>query len=261
LDPRELARRDAFFADASENGSRIQCISDSSLQLLEEHFPSSVGKTFRTYLPVQERLSGACENKIESESGVIASDGNYFFYPANFWPHKNHETLLEAYSIYLASLVDSEPWKLVLTGADSTGRSDEIKSLAEAAGCAESVHLLGYVSNIELDLLWRNASALVFPSRHEGFGIPILEAMRYGVPIICSSVYSLTEVAGEAALYFDPIVPEEISEAMRKISSEPETGSELVNKGKERIGLFDPAKEARVLIEEWRRTAGKPVQG
>ena len=256
----ECERREALFRDASKHATRIQCISDSSLELLEKHFPESAGKTFRTYLPVQERLDdeGSRRSEIGPEVEAATSGNPYFFYPANLWPHKNHKRLLEALAKYREECQD-EPWKLVLTGADSVGRKAGLEEIADDLGLGDALKTLGYVSDEELSHVWRGASALVFPSLHEGFGIPLLEAMRYEIPILCSNSYSLSEVAGDAALYFDPDSPEDIARRMVEIHGDPDVGPQLVKKGKQRLADFDPEKEALLLVGELKEAAFQEV--
>ena len=102
----------------------------------------------------------------------------YFLYPARAWPHKNHENLLYAHKIYRKRLGE-RAWKLVLT-AGHDRRSERLKSVEER----------------ELNRIFQSASALIFPSRYEGFGIPLIEAMYFGLPIICGRGGSQPEVAG-----------------------------------------------------------------
>jgi glycosyltransferase involved in cell wall biosynthesis len=119
----------------------------------------------------------------------------FLLYPANRWPHKNHETLFQA----LELLPD---YRLVLTGYDGP--------------VPEGVDSPGRVGADELVDLYRRAAALVFPSRYEGFGQPVLEALACGCPVACSDLPPLREVAGDAAVYFEPHEPESIAAATRE---------------------------------------------
>jgi glycosyltransferase involved in cell wall biosynthesis len=116
----------------------------------------------------------------------------FLLYPANRWPHKNHQRLFAA--------LDRLPeYRLVLTG---TGGGRVSHPRAED---------LGRVSQDELVSLYRRAAALVFPSLYEGFGQPVLEALACGCPVACSDLPPLREVAGDEAVYFDPLEPESIA--------------------------------------------------
>jgi glycosyltransferase involved in cell wall biosynthesis len=145
----------------------------------------------------------------------------FLLYPANPWPHKNHERLFDA----VARLRRGRPdLRLVLTG---TG--------LERLDTPEGVDVRGRVPREELASLYRRASALVFPSLYEGFGQPPLEAMASGCPVACSTAGSLPEVCGDAARYFDPSSVDEMVEAVSTVLEDP---AGLVERGLERAGLF-----------------------
>ncbi len=124
----------------------------------------------------------------------------FLFYPANAWPHKNHERLFEAVALLRREHRDL---RLVLTG--------------DHADVPDFVDARGRVSQDELVELYRRASALVFPSLYEGFGQPVLEALACACPVACSDLPPLREVAGDAAAYFDPVDPESIAAATLEV--------------------------------------------
>lgn len=115
-------------------------------------------------------------------------------------PHKNHRLLIEALPRLPGDV------RLVLVGYDE-GYGSELARAAAAAGQGDRVRLLDYVGEDELEALWELATCAAFPTRAEGFGLPVLEAMRRGVPIACSDIRVLREVAGGAGRYFDPDDP------------------------------------------------------
>lgn len=137
--------------------------------------------------------------------------------------------------------------QLVLGGSPGVGFA-EIERLIEASPFAQDVVMTGYVGE-EKECLYAGADVLVFPSLYEGFGFPVLEAARYGTPVVTSRVSSLPEVAGQAALLVDPLEVDEIAEAILQLLHDPELRSELVERGYERLKEFD-----------WKETAAK-VQG
>jgi glycosyltransferase involved in cell wall biosynthesis len=130
----------------------------------------------------------------------------FLLYPAKRWPHKNHARLLEAFALLRR---ERPELRLVLTGSDP-GQTPP------------GVEARGRVPLDELARLYRTASALVFPSRYEGFGQPPLEAMASGCPVACSNAASLPEVCGDAARLFDPDAPEEVAAAVRDVLDDPE---------------------------------------
>lgn len=241
LKPETVELRDNYIREAVRYATFIQTISRSALSRLEHHYPAARGKCFHTYLPVQSRLG---------RGGTVQSAARlpekYFLYPANFWPHKNHRALLVAYQQYIDEAGDGS-WDLVLCGSDYDGNLRELEKLADALGVGGKIHFPGYVTEAELAELWRRAAALVFPSLHEGFGIPLLEAMMMNLPVAAAHAYSLPEVAGDAAVYFNPRKPLQIASQMLEISRNESLRQQLVRKGRARLTEFDPARESSRL--------------
>lgn len=161
--------------------------------------------------------------------GTSPPPNSYFVYPANFWPHKNHKRLLEAYRLYRET--QSQPLDLVLTGEPSVAPSELIDSIQAQRG----VSVTGFLDRAELQAMLEGATALLFPSLYEGFGMPLTEAMAAGVPIACSSAGSLPEIAGRAALLFDGNSSIAIAAAMTKISSDMQLRATLTAEGRNRL--------------------------
>jgi glycosyltransferase involved in cell wall biosynthesis len=163
----------------------------------------------------------------------------FLLYPANPWPHKNHQRLFEAF----ARVRRARPeLRLILTG---TG-------LERLGRLPEAVEVRGRVPREELAELYRTASALVFPSLYEGFGQPPLEAMASGTPVAASRAGSLPEVCGNAALYFEPTSVDEIAEAILAVLERPD---HLVARGLERASRFTWEATARRHDEVYRALA------
>lgn len=179
-----------------------------------------------------------------STNGLLEKYGlsrrEYILYPANFWQHKNHAILLTAFNMYRQANPAST-LKLVCTGSPGRGAEAFCRAV-QRMGLANWVIYPGYVSAEEYDLLLRSAFAMVFPSLYEGFGIPVLEAMSVGVPVLCSKVTSLPEVGGDAVLYFDPRRPAEIVEALTRLSEEPGLRESQITDGLQRAALFEGAE-------------------
>jgi len=152
----------------------------------------------------------------------------FLLYPADNWPHKNHARLFEAFA---QARREHPDLRLVLVGAAH-----------EVTEVPLGVEARGYVSPDELAGLYRRASALIFPSTHETFGLPPLEAMASGCPVAVSRVGSLPEVCGEAARYFDPLSTTDIAEAIADVLERPEP---LVTKGLERAKHYTWDETAR----------------
>ena len=224
-----------------KHASWVQCISHSSETRLLHHIPRLKGRTFFSYLPIHTRFSNDARLK------APASTKPFFFYPANFWAHKNHLALIIGYNQYLKQ-TEGEPWDLVLTGADYKGGMEKALALTYSLGIKDRVIFKGYVSDKEMSELWNSAGALVFPSLHEGFGIPILEAMHHKVPILTSPSYSLMEIAGPAALYFNPMKPIQIAGRMLEVAGSKTLRHRLSEKGEERLKKFSDCDEAELVV-------------
>ena len=120
------------------------------------------------------------------------------------------------------------------------------KAAAEAARHRESITFLGFVPGGLLPDLYRAADAVVFPSLFEGFGLPVLEAMCCATPVACSNVSSIPEVAGDAAILFNPLDEEDIARAIGRITTEPALREELVTRGLARAALHTWENTARL---------------
>jgi glycosyltransferase involved in cell wall biosynthesis len=168
-----------------------------------------------------------------------AARGPFLVYPANGWPHKNHARLLDAFAVVRR---ERPELRLVLTGS-------RLEGLRTAAG----VEVRGHVPRSELIRLYQTASALVFPSLYEGFGLPPVEAMACGCPVAAARTGALPETCGDAARYFDPTKPEEIAEAVLNMLSDP---GDLVERGLARARGFtwdECARRHDVVYEELTR--------
>jgi glycosyltransferase involved in cell wall biosynthesis len=235
LSAAQIAEREAYIQRTLSAATKIQCISRSGVERLIEHYHLSRDYLFYTYLPIHLRHQDATEEGAPRPETTAKRP--FFFYPANLWLHKNHEILLVSYAQYWHSDAN-EPWDLVLTFHEEA-RAEDLRALARTLGIFDHVRFEGFVSESQLHQIWGEAGALVFPSLHEGFGIPLLEAMHYGVPIITSREFSLHEVAGDACYSIDPRKPGAIAKALLEVSSDSALRATLRRRGRERLQLFD----------------------
>lgn len=186
--------------------------------------------------PALERA--AIEQRFDLPAGAP-----YFLTPASRRPNKNIARLLEAF----AQLDPEARPLLLLAGADG-GKDAEFAQLIDQLGITDSVRLLGWITDEELDSLYAHGLALVFPSLMEGFGLPILEAMQSGCAVATSDRSSMPEVAGEHALFFDPEQETEIAGAMRTLAGDQALRERLRAGGLKRAAEFS-----------WDRTADETV--
>lgn len=232
--------REDYFGNILFDADYIQCISQYTLNRLLAHYPVKRDRVFFTHLPIDRRLEG---------ERTVTPERPYFIYPANFWIHKNHEILLIAYRIYRRST--ENPWELVFTGSPDE-RSEMLQNLAKLLGVEQHVHFAGHLDEPTFARTLEGARALIYPSLHEGFGIPLLEAMRFRKPIICSMCTSVPEVVGDAAIFVDGKKPKEVAAAMVQLTTNATLRDDLVRKGEERLEGFRIETEIEKLYEIFR---------
>jgi glycosyltransferase involved in cell wall biosynthesis len=163
-------------------------------------------------------------------------------------PHKNLMGLLDA----LARIAPERRPVLILPGYP-TPYEAELRAHADQLGIAGDVRFLGWTSEADVEGLFALAGAFVFPSFYEGFGLPVLEAMARGVPVACSDRASLPEVAGDAALIFDPSDPAAIASALERLLSDSALAAQLVAAGHERVRHFTWARTAELTLASYTR--------
>lgn len=172
---------------------------------------------------------------------------NFFFFLGNTDPKKNTKGVLKAFSDF--NTIYPNKYHLVMLDYDE----DELSKLLESIGnleLRERIHLTGYVRNTDLPAIINQATIFLYPSLRESFGIPILEGMACGVPVITSNTSSMPEVAGEeSALMVDPFKPIEITEAMRKLVEDKMLAKLLSDKGIERAKDFSWDAMAKNVLE------------
>jgi len=167
-------------------------------------------------------------------------------------PGKNHVRLIRAFD--RAKRGSNLPHQLVLAGSD-WGRAEEVHREANTCASKDSILFTGFVAGGDLPDLYAGADAFVFPSLFEGFGLPVLEAMSCGIPVACSNVSSMPEVAGDAALLFDPEDERSIEQALTTLLTDKGTQQDLVRRGLQRSKTFSWQRTAELTAETLRRTA------
>jgi glycosyltransferase involved in cell wall biosynthesis len=234
-------RRDRahHFLQACERADRLVCVSDFVRQSVLRNSTVAPDRAQTIYSSLLR--PPASEQPNASLERLLGADRRpYLLYPANPWPHKNHQRLLEAMAMYYDH--EATPLRLVCTGASSQA-ADALVARARKTLPPDTFTFLGYVSDSELAALYRHCRALIFPSLYEGFGLPILEAMAWERPVLCSDASSLPEIAGDAALLFNPREPAAIAHAIQRLEAEPDLESALVSRGRNRLRQFGSARQ------------------
>jgi glycosyltransferase involved in cell wall biosynthesis len=166
---------------------------------------------------------------------------------------KNLRALVAA----LPRVLERRPEAVLVLPGEPTPYEDELRALAARLGIERSIRFLGYVPRAELEGLYVAADCFVFPSRHEGFGLPVLEAMRREVPVACSRASSIPEVAGDAALYFDPADEHAIADAVIRLLEDRELAARLVAQGRDRARTFSWSRTAEGTLECFERAVAE----
>ena len=166
-------------------------------------------------------------------------------------PHKNLSALLEALALV-------EPRPILVVGGYPTDHERELRARAASLRIAADVRWPGWLEPDEVEGLWELSAGFVFPSLYEGFGLPVLEAMARGVPVACSNASSLPEVAGDAALLFDPHDRPAIAAAIEKLVAGGPAVDRLRAAGRERAAAFTWQRTASLTLETYARAATAP---
>ena len=170
----------------------------------------------------------------------------YFLFVSTIEPRKNIVRLIRAFE--LVRKESNLSCQLVLAGGEGWN-NDMIYKEVEKLTAKDDIIFTGYIADGEKTSLYENAECLVFPSLYEGFGIPPLEAMQYGCPVVCSSSASLPEIAGSAALFVDPYSVDSIAEGMIRLLSDHCLKTNLVKKGFEQVKKYSWDQSAEKLKE------------
>ena len=182
---------------------------------------------------------------------------NYLLSLGSIQPRKNLVRLIEAYALLRSSRPGDQLPQLVIAGKRGW-LDNEIQRAAQRENRNESIKFIGYVPEKDLPALYSAAICFVYPSFFEGFGLPVLEAMQCGTPVIAGNRTSLPEVAGAAALLFDPFDAGALAEAIGRIILNPDTRAELRIKGLERARTFSWTATAGLTLQAYERSLRKP---
>lgn len=179
----------------------------------------------------------------------------YFVYASRLsGPEKKHMELIKAFSLFKEHT--GLPHRLVLAGSES-GYGDAVRKAAFSSGAASDIFITGYFPHESFPELYRNAEACLFPAVNEGVGLPVLEAMATGIPVACAKNGALPELAGAYALYFDSDSPDDVAQAMEKISTDTALRERLSSGGIEWTKRFSWEKTAAATHELLKRVVAK----
>jgi glycosyltransferase involved in cell wall biosynthesis len=213
------------------------CPSEATRRVLEDRFPRTRGRTVVIPLGVTSRFLEARGSDVARRHGV---EGPFVLAVGTLEPRKNLVRLVEAF------VAASPPFQLVLAGARGWANTRLDELIRRHPGV---VRVIGFVPDEELPALYAEATAFAYPSLEEGYGLPVLEAMAAGTPVLTSDRSSLPEVAGDAAVLVDPSDVDAIAAGLGRLLGDEGLRDELARRGRERAAEFTWARTARVTVD------------
>ncbi|MFQ5946340.1 MAG: glycosyltransferase family 4 protein [Anaerolineae bacterium] len=194
------------------------------------------------------KANGRADAAVWSRYGLTPG---YILYVGGFWPHKNVPCLARAHATLPGRLRTSHP--LVMAGGPV---SEDLQRLVKEPGSA--VRCVGVVPDPDLPALYRGAALFAFPSGYEGFGLPVLEAMASGVPVLCSTAPALVELTGDAAFHADPEEPAAWERALLLLLEDPDRREMLARRGLARAASFRPERMASEILAVLDEVVARP---
>jgi glycosyltransferase involved in cell wall biosynthesis len=228
---------------ATHLSSRIVTVSEASKRDILEYFRVPPQKIDVIYNGIDERFSEPPpEDDVARVRERYQLDDPFVLYAGNIKPHKNLERLIEAFHTLRRTGFDQV--KLLIIG-DEISKYATLRHAVHRHKLHKHVRFFGFVPDSTLAILYRLAGVFVFPSLYEGFGLPPLEAMASGTPVITSNVSSLPEVVADAALLIDPHEPDSIADAIRRVLTDQSLREDLRQRGLERARHFSWERSIR----------------
>ena len=229
---------------SAKNARKIFTISNYSRDDIIKAYGKEPGDVITTYLGIKQTENVKLKTQdMEDLRKKFGIDSEYILFVGTLQPRKNIAKLIEAFS-----KLKTKNIKLVVVGKKGW-LWEEIIQAPEKYNVVERVKFLDFVSDEDLPGLYKNATCFVLPSLYEGFGLPVLEAMKQGCPVLISNVSSLPEVGGDAALYFNPNDSDDIAQKIDQVISDEKLRKEMTEKGYNQIKKFSWEKTAKQTLQ------------
>lgn len=256
-------RKAAALEDVSQRAAVVMCVSPFTEATFLRRFPAAQGRTRVVPQGIGPQFRSVEPSKAR---GIVQSRGvrsPYLLFVGQVAARKNLKPLVEAFG-RLHAARPSLDLDLVIAGPLHSG-ADEVLAAAHALPVAGRVRFLGFVDDADLPALYASAEAFCFPSKAEGFGMPTIEAMACGCPVVAARAGANATTAGDAAMLYDPDDVEALTAALARILQRGAERAELVERGKRRAALFSWRHTATRIVEAYReayyarRGAGVPA--
>lgn len=237
-----------------KKAEQVVTVSRYSREDLLTHYPADPARVHVIYNGVKNLFQPLPEEQKDAARNQFTGGMEFFLYVGAVHPRKNLVNLLRAFSLFKKRMQSG--MKLVIAGR-LAWKNDEFLQLVKTYKYRDEVVITGYLPEKELAQLMASAYALVYPSLFEGFGVPVAEAMRCGVPVLTSRHSSMEEVAGDAALYFDPRDPVDMADKLMVIYRDEDLKKQLSEKGIARSTRFSWERSAKDFWQIILNTANK----
>jgi glycosyltransferase involved in cell wall biosynthesis len=228
----------------------IVTVSKTIKNQLEEYYPETRGKIRVVYHGVNEDINETImdisQNDIHKKYNITTP---YLLYVGNLETRKNLITLIKSFQIFVKE--KNVPHHLVLVGKPGWGY-EKIKTVVSELKCRDKIHFVGWISNEDISVLYSHADLFVYPSWYEGFGFPLVEAMKCGVPVVASDILTHREIAGAAALFISPSDVDGFAKCFSEIISNRAERDRLIQIGKLHSQHFSWRKTAHTMLEIYR---------
>jgi glycosyltransferase involved in cell wall biosynthesis len=253
--PELFAKKDLYQLEnwtkySAKNATKIFTISQSSKDDIIKYYHVRPDEVVVTYPGIKSEL-GIMNNELglKKLQEKYSISPNYVLFVGTIQPRKNIERLIEAFKI-LKQVQDDKNKDLELVIVGKKGWLFEpILAKPQALGIQASVKFLDFVADEDLASLYQHAICYCLPSLYEGFGLPVLEAMQHGCPVITSNISSLPEAGGDAAVYVDPMNVDDIAEKLAMLIKDTKLRKELIEKGHKQVKKFSWEKTAKETLE------------
>lgn len=244
----QIMSQEQTLSNITSRTEKIVCVSDSSKKDLDAYLPAIAHKTLVIHLAGTESLK-----KIDKPRDILNLNSKYFLSLGRLEERKNTLNIIKAFIQFKTNYqLHATNYRLILAGKPGYG-FEVVADIIKNSKYKDDIIIPGYIANDDLNDLLSGAAALVYPSLYEGFGLPSLEAMRAGTPVITSNTSSLPEIVGDAAILVNPEKIEDIAQALEKIATDPKLRNSLIEKGLKQQTKFtweQTAKKFLKLMEE-----------
>jgi glycosyltransferase involved in cell wall biosynthesis len=249
-----------------ENAVHLLAVSESTKEDLVNILNVDESKVSVVYNGLDERFAQDSPDHCSDEERHPVLDryqlqDPFILYSGKIRPHKNLQRLIEAFAVLKGELAENDRYrnlKLIIIG-DELSRHQYLRLAVVRSGVQHDVRFFGFVPYPILRVFYQSAAAFAFPSLYEGFGLPPLEAMASGTPVLASNTSSLPEVLEDAALLVNPENVFEIARGLKLILTDDVLRRRLIDRGLQQVQKFSWRVAAERVIETYRRTASLPV--